>query len=337
LKLLADYGNGRYYSTDVFSDIPSIFTKEAFMAGKKYLNNMTFQPVITADSPIISGINGMPELDGYVATSKKEQGKVILSGPDNDPILASWQYGLGRSVAFTSDMKGIWSRNWLAWEENQNFWINTMSWLVQQDLNTDYAVEGRYEGGKGIINVTSLVKGNDYSSIEGLLSSPSGETTSIILDATAPGTYQGNFEPEGAGVYLVSLNLGEGENAKQIITAVNIGYSKEFDFFGDSAITMEELQMLSGGRLLTLGKDVFKGKVPDVSGSKDLSNLFLIFAFLFFMIEIILRKFKPPVGEVRQKLIQANMNLRSRLKQKSSNDINYGAHTDELLKQKRKR
>jgi len=208
LKLLAEYGNGRYYSTGVFSDIPSIFTKEAFMAGKKYLNNVTFYPRVSADSPIISGIDALPELDGYVAVSSKEQAKVILSGPDNDPILASWQYGLGRSVAYTSDMKGLWSKKWLEWDSNQSFWINTVSWLVQQDLNTDYAVKGYYEDGKGNIEVSSLIKGEDYASIEGLLSTPEGETEAIILEATAPGKYTGEFEPMGEGVYLISLQLG---------------------------------------------------------------------------------------------------------------------------------
>ena len=338
LKLLADYGDGRYYSTDVFSDIPSIFTKEAFMAGKKYLNNVTFYPKVTADSPIISGLSGLPELDGYVATSPKDQGKVILSGPDDDPILASWQYGLGRTIAYTSDMKGIWSEKWLIWDENQNFWINTVSWLVQQDLNTDYSVEGSYESGKGIIDVKSLVKGEDYASIEGLLSSPEGETKSIILDATAPGKYQGEFEPEGKGVYLVSLNLGEGENAEQIITAVNIGYSKEFDFFGHSNITTDELVKLSGGRLLTKASEVFKGKVPDVSGSQDISQLLLILAFISFILEITLRKFKPPVTAVKSGVIRVSGSVVSIFKKKEKVlDQEMGAHVNELLKNKRKR
>jgi len=338
LKLLADYGDGRYYSTDVFSDIPSIFTKEAFMAGKKYLNNVTFYPKVTGDSPIISGLSALPELDGYVATSPKEQGKIILSGPDDDPILASWQYGLGRTIAFTSDMKGIWSENWLIWDANQNFWINTVSWLVQQDLNTDYAVNGRYESGKGIIDVKSLVKGEDYASIEGLLSSPEGETKGISLEAIAPGKYQGEFEPEGKGVYLVSLNLGEGEGSEQIITAVNIGYSKEFDFFGSSNITMDELVKLSGGRLLTKGSEVFKGKVPDVSGSRDLSNLLLILAFLSFILEITLRKFKPPVTAVKKGVgkVSGSVAKAFRKKEKVINK-NMGAHVNELLKNKRKR
>jgi len=338
LKFLAEYGTGRYYETGVFSDIPSIFTKEAFMAGKKYLNNVTFTPNLMADSPIMTGIEGLPTLDGYVATSKKDTGKVILSGPDNDPILASWQYGLGRTVAFTSDMKGIWSKNWLSWDGNQNFWINTISWLVQQDLNTDYAVEGSYEGGKGSIKVESLVKGKDFASLEGLLTSPEGTTSTIQLEAIAPGKYQGEFEPNGKGIYLVSLGLGAGEAAEQIITAINIGYSKEFDFFGNQAMSIEEMREITEGTLVTNPKDVFKSKVPDVSGSKDLTRLFLILALISFMLEIILRKFKPPVQQVKEKLLvtkSAREDKRKSLEKEQASKENQPSHVDVLLKNKR--
>ncbi len=335
LKLLAEYGNGRYYSTGVFSDIPSIFTKEAFMAGKKYLNNVTFYPRVSADSPIISGIDALPELDGYVAVSSKEQAKVILSGPDNDPILASWQYGLGRSVAYTSDMKGLWSKKWLEWDSNQSFWINTVSWLVQQDLNTDYAVKGYYEDGKGNIEVSSLIKGEDYASIEGLLSTPEGETEAIILEATAPGKYTGEFEPMGEGVYLISLQLGSGNESEQIITAVNIGYSKEYDFFSHDKITMNELIDLSGGRLLTKPEDVFKSELPPVKGSLDLSMLLIIAAFITFMSEIILRKFKPPIKAISNKIEVISSNVADSLKKNNDEDHSAAAHVKELLKNKK--
>lgn len=337
LKILAEYGNGRYYETGVFSDIPSIFTKEAFMAGKKYLNNVTFTPSLTADSPIMTGIIGLPTLDGYVATSKKENGKVILVGPDDDPILASWQYGLGRTVAFTSDMKGIWSGQWLAWDENQNFWINVMSWIVQQNLNTDYAVEGHAEAGKGIIDVKSLIKGNDYASIEGLLTTPKGETATITLDANAPGSYQGEFIPEGQGTYLVSLSLGNGEQKEQIITAISIGYSKEFDFFTDQAMTFEEMSKITNGAIITDPSKVFKSKVASVTGNIDLSKLLLSIAFLLFMIEIILRKFKPPVQQVKEKMIITKEKIDKIVKKDETIPVETSSHVDMLLKNKRNR
>jgi len=338
---LAKYGNGRYYETDVFSDIPSIFTKETFMAGKKYLNNITFYPSVTAESPILSGIKGFPELNGYVATTIKDRGKSILSGPDDDPILASWQYGLGRSIAFTSDMKGIWSVPWLSWEQNQNFWINTVSWMVQRNLNMDYTVEGSYLGGEGLIHVKSLNKGEDYASIQGILQSPDGVSRVIDLESTAPGQYEGHFTPQGQGIYLVSLSLGEKEEEEQMVTAVNIGYSEEFNFFNNHGISIQDMLSFTGGRLLTDGKDVFKTQPPKVSGSKDLTLFFLTLFLIAFVLEIAYRKFKPSTSRITKemRLVRESISSkRSKKKQEKAQSNKEAAdHVHELLKDIRKK
>ena len=50
-----------------------------------------------------------PLLMGYVSTTRQgDRAKVLLVSDYGDPILAKWNYGLGRSVAFTSDAKNRW-------------------------------------------------------------------------------------------------------------------------------------------------------------------------------------------------------------------------------------
>ena len=38
-------------------------------------------------------------------------------GPDG-PLLARWQYGLGKAVVFTSDVKNRWASKWMEWTFN---------------------------------------------------------------------------------------------------------------------------------------------------------------------------------------------------------------------------
>lgn len=291
LQTLAKGGGGRYYMTDEFSDIPSIFTKEAFMAGKKYLNNITFSPTLVNWSQVMKGIDAVPELDGYVATSIKDTGKLLLSGPENDPILASWQYGLGRTVAWTSDANGLWSSKWMSWEQSPGFWTNLISWIVQQDLGKNYTAETSYVAGKGVITVKSIGKEDISSpSISGLLVTPDGQEKEITLEAIAPGTYSGTFEASGEGVYMANLLLLSEEGSEKIIAGLNVGYSPEYDFYNDSGIAPERVAELSSGRVLTKASEVFKGEVPPVVGSHNISNLLLILGLLLFMSEIIIRK-----------------------------------------------
>lgn len=291
LEALANAGGGRYYETDEFSDIPSIFTKEAFMAGKKYLNNVTFSPTLINYSQVLKGIEAVPELDGYVATTIKDSARLILAGPETDPILATWQYGLGRTIAWTSDANGLWTSKWQSWESSPVFWMNLVSWLVQRDLDSKYTVETDYLTGQGVITLKSIEKESvSVPSISGVIITPSGEEKEITLEATSPGTYTGVFDTEGEGVYLANLQFSANGETQYIVTGLNVGYSPEYDFYSDSGITAARITQISGGRILTNAKEVFKGYVPPVQGSNNISNLLLVLGLLVFMSEIIIRK-----------------------------------------------
>ncbi|PKM49490.1 MAG: von willebrand factor type A [Firmicutes bacterium HGW-Firmicutes-7] len=291
LQVLANAGGGRYYLTDEFSDIPSIFTKEAFMAGKKYLNNVTFSPTLINWSQIMKGIDAVPELDGYVATTIKPTSKLLLAGPEDDPILATGQYGLGRTIAWTSDANGLWTAKWLTWDQSPSFWTNLISWMVQQDMDKKYTATTSYEGGEGVITVKSLgEEAVSAAEISGILVTPEGTETEVILEATAPGTYTGSFEASGEGVYMINMLLESEGVTEKIVTGLNVGYSPEYNFYSKRGITPERIAELSGGRVLKNAKEVFKGEVLPVVGSNNISNILLLLGLILFMSEIAIRK-----------------------------------------------
>ena len=58
-------------------------------------------------------------------TEVKRGAQADLIIPRDDrraPLLASWRYGKGKSVAFTSDLEGRWTRNWVPWDGLQGLW-----------------------------------------------------------------------------------------------------------------------------------------------------------------------------------------------------------------------
>ncbi|MDD4494121.1 MAG: VWA domain-containing protein, partial [Eubacteriales bacterium] len=174
LSALAEGGKGRYYSTEKFTDIPKIIAKETFLAGKTYVNNRTFAPKLTGFSEILSGINAVPYLDGYIGTTRKQTANVIFSSDTDDPILATWQYGLGRTAVWTSDADGMWTNSWLAWEQYPKFWKNVVSWILQQHAAGEYTLEASLDEGRGNVKLT-LPSGETYQgSAEARITSPEG-------------------------------------------------------------------------------------------------------------------------------------------------------------------
>ncbi|HUR16927.1 MAG TPA: VWA domain-containing protein, partial [Candidatus Limnocylindrales bacterium] len=116
LSGLAERGGGRFYPAPDPAAIPDIFLKETQQVSGQQIVEETFFPILTSSSPILNGLeDGLPQLRGYNGTTPKSAAQIVLVSTRDDPVLAQWQYGLGRSVAWTSDAQGRWATNWVAW------------------------------------------------------------------------------------------------------------------------------------------------------------------------------------------------------------------------------
>src|SRR5213075_1895868 len=96
-----------------------------------------FNPVVARASPILQGLDAstLPSLLGYNAATLKPNAELIIKSPAGDPILAQWQYGLGRSVAWTPDVKGRWATDWVKWPLFAQFAGQLVGWTIPQEAS----------------------------------------------------------------------------------------------------------------------------------------------------------------------------------------------------------
>ena len=142
LEQLAKNGGGRFYNAANPASIPDIFLKETQQVSGQQIVEEAFFPILTSSSPILRGIEGgMPQLLGYNGTTAKPAAQTVLVTARDDPLLAQWQYGLGRSVAWTSDSTGRWATSWVGW--------NGLQQVLQPDGGLDVPGRGerRHRGG----------------------------------------------------------------------------------------------------------------------------------------------------------------------------------------------
>jgi Mg-chelatase subunit ChlD len=294
LKALAYGGGGRYYWTDEFSDIPSIFAKETFLAGQKYLQNRHFYPELVTSAGILKGIEAIPPLDGYVATRAKSTARTVFRSDTQDPVLAVWQYGLGRTAAWTSDIKGVWTSQWSIWEQAGVFWGNLTSWLVQKNLNPDYYINAKIQDGKGVITVSTEkagILGTDF--VSGTVVCPDGTEESIRLDAVKPGTFEGTIEKGEPGAYVIHLKI-DGENgAEDISTGIVMPYSEEYRILNDSTGSfLEKLAIAGGGIIVNSPEDIFGSDVQNIGAKRELTDLLILLALVLLLIDIAFRRLR---------------------------------------------
>src|SRR5690606_2584063 len=121
---------GNYYFVSNPAKLPQIFTTEAALVKRGMLVEEEVKPQVQYDSEILRGLtaDAIPSVLGYVATTPKENAIVSLVGKEGDPILAQWRYGLGKSIAYTSDVTSRWAPHWLAWDGFNRFWSQAVRW-----------------------------------------------------------------------------------------------------------------------------------------------------------------------------------------------------------------
>ena len=104
LSSLARLGGGRYYFTERTAQIPRIASKETTILTRNAVVDGRVGAVVGDPSPILRSLPGdFPALSGYVATTRKDRAVTALETERGHPLLAHWQYGLGRVVAWTSE------------------------------------------------------------------------------------------------------------------------------------------------------------------------------------------------------------------------------------------
>ncbi|MHC4607693.1 MAG: VWA domain-containing protein [Planctomycetota bacterium] len=202
LENLAKAGDGRYYITNDVRNLPRIFTEDILIASKSAIVEKTFQAIPVASAAMIDGIDWAkaPPLHGYVTTTLKPRGEMILQGlEEEDPLLAKWQYGLGRAVAFTSDAKAKWARDWMGWESFGKFWAQILRWVSRRTAAVPFRTRVYFEQGRGRIVVDAYDEKGDpqnFLDLRAHVTHRDAQPQKIRLQQKASGRYEAEFDAD---------------------------------------------------------------------------------------------------------------------------------------------
>ncbi|MGD9494910.1 MAG: VWA domain-containing protein [Armatimonadota bacterium] len=210
LQDVAAQGGGQFYLTARARDLKGIFTREALMVAKSVLVEERFRARPADASELCAGVDwaSAPPLLGYVATTRKELARTPLLSHKDDPLLAHWQFGLGRSVAFTSDAKAHWAAHWLQWPQFTRFWGQTVRWVLRRPGSEllHPRIERSGEGRRLVVEAFDE-EGAPLNGLEirATLSDPAGGSEELTLPQAGPGRYEARVEAAQAGAYVAGI------------------------------------------------------------------------------------------------------------------------------------
>lgn len=298
LQEMATRGNGRFHFTDRAANLPQIFTQETTQIQRTYLIEERFFPELGVASPILSGITQVPPLYGYVGTSVKDAAQMVLQTHLGDPLLASWQYGLGRSVAWTSDATGRWAADWVSWQGFPVFWAQTVRWTVSEGRNSTVETVVALEDGRAQITVDARTPEGAFLNnlpLEANVVSPEGTSTAVVMHQVAPGRYQGDFPPDAEGAYFLRVAAGDETATGSAVVGQTsgwvLGFSPEYLQFDPNPQLLAAVAERTGGRNLgEIPTAAFEHTLPPDAVARPIWPWLLLMAVLVLPFDIAVRR-----------------------------------------------
>lgn len=293
---LANWGGGRDYFTQDPYNIPQIFAKETITASKSAIIDEPFIPQLIKPTQVLSGIDLQvaPFLLGYVATQPRPTAEIFLVSDRGDPLLASWQYGLGKSVAFTSDAKARWASDWLEWPGYGKFWTQLVRDTMRKTTLSNFQAEIKQEKGNAHLAIDALGETGDFlNELENDISliTPDLKKKQLGVAQTAPGRYELDFPTNDVGPYFVNImQKRSGEVVNTQVTGTVVSYPEEYLVHNADEAGLTQLAAVSGGRFNPPPEDTFRSPEQPVVLRIHLWRPFLIIALLLLLVDIALRR-----------------------------------------------
>jgi Ca-activated chloride channel homolog len=257
MEMIANAGGGRFYAADSPDTLPRIFTREAVLASRSTIIEEPFTARLVRQTQATAGIDwsAAPPLGGYVGTAERDSVNspaiTSLVSDKDDPVYAVWQYGLGRSAAFTSDAKSRWAAQWMNWPGFGQFWAQAFRDTLRREGASELEPRVEVNAGRGRVTVEAMTSQGEFRNnlrLRAHVVAPDFSAADIMLEQTAAGRYEGDFSAVSRGAYLVNVTEDGGLPAP-VTGAVN-SYSPEFSITGSDQDLLARISEATGGQII---------------------------------------------------------------------------------------
>jgi uncharacterized membrane protein len=265
---IALWGKGRAYFTEDVSKVPQIFVEDTQNMARATLIEEPFRPVVKHKIEALRGIDfgRAPLLGGFASTKLRDGAEVFLASESGAPILSRWQYGLGRSAAFASDVKNRWAADWLQWDGYGKFWAQLTRDIMRRDTGEELRLSVRREGGTARVRLEAQTRDGGWQnelSPSVRVTQPGGSSEVLQLRQSAPGSYAATLPLAMPGSHPVSFQLEAGggigsEAARRAgMQRIYYPYPDEYRSLPPDLPLLRGLTQQTGGKVAPTPAEIF--------------------------------------------------------------------------------
>jgi Ca-activated chloride channel homolog len=296
LEKIATLAGGKSYFLNQPQGLQQILLRDVL----EHTGSTAVEKVMTAEvaqpAEILNGVGmeSAPPLHGYVRFTAKPTAETILKIDRNEPLLARWQYGLGRSAVFTSDAKARWAADWVNWKGYDKFWTNLSRDLLPHAQSGEASLS--FDSANGDL-VVEYRLGRDVPEPQTIpeifVFGPGGFQKPIAVKKVAAGVFRGRLE---IGARQGLFRVRPLEDSRVFPETGLYRPEAELNDYGANDALLKQVAEFTGGRFEPDPKNVFEAGPRAVMTTLQLWPGLLALAVILSLLELVMRKWKGILG-----------------------------------------
>jgi Mg-chelatase subunit ChlD len=292
LERVARIGGGKYYAVQQVTELPQIFLEETVRVANRDLVEEPFFPTLALPTPWLRDIGTLPPLQGRNVVANRATGRMLLAAPDGSPLLATAQMGLGRVLAWASDLTGRWAIDWVSWAEFPRFTANLVTEVLPLSNSDRLSLTATVIADQVEIELTARDAGGLPIELNDIRSWMSGLALErdLVFTQIAPGRYRTVTTIDQVGAYLIQVYATD--QAGQPLGNASIGVT----------VNLEELAAFTGGRVNPPPTTIFTPTERTVYEVWSVTIPLLWLALGLLPIDVALRRLFVPLPDWQAKM-----------------------------------
>jgi hypothetical protein len=293
LEKVADLAKGKSYFLSDPAGLEQIVLKDVKEhTGTTAVEKGAIHASVKHPSDVLEKVDmdHVPELLGYVRFDLKPTADGILFVDEKDPLLARWQYGLGRATVFSSDAKSRWAAAWIKWDGFDRLWTNIFRDLLPRGNESE--ATARYDAANEELIVEYRFAGHAAEPAtlpDVFVLGPGDFRRPLEVSRVSPGVYRGHVR---IGT-LEGLFRVRPLNDNRLFPEVGL-YRQESELadFGSNETLLKSISQSTGGRFNPSPDQLFDSAGKYTESSIRLWPGLLAMAVLLNLGELTLRKWR---------------------------------------------
>jgi Ca-activated chloride channel homolog len=303
LRLLQDFAQatgGVFYRVQDIEKLPLLLvglTREAMNRRKQARATLESG----GPSAILSGINlrDVPPIDFFASTAAKDGAQVPLKVARGDakaaPLLAAWQYGLGRAAVFAADPDSLATLSWIRWNRYAEFWSQLMTWTMRQGDPGLFTMRIHGEP-DGSVNIDAeKADSAPVSNLVCRITGP-GRALDVAMSQSDLALYHGEVGPLPRGKYVATMMIKAGDNEKVLLqrqfaaTGRLAADAAELRLKPPNVVLLKRLASATGGAFDADAATVVRHTGATVTARRSAQPYLLPLAIMLFLGEVFVRR-----------------------------------------------